>query len=485
MTVANTVGKKACLKRFELLIAKYPAAASYLRTQLGGHHLERWGAAFLQTFTCKTRATSRGEGSNKDYKFGNKRNLNVLDVYENIVAVQENKKKRRLLTNVVNGLDVVGSVSCSELWFKEATRVVKAHCSHYALQLIAKEMAHSPNYRVLLLGLPGVMPDHPDVDDDSVTLTQGDNVLHVSEDVFDIGAFCKSLELNEDLDESDPFKRANLSEYISHHDIGEDYRVLTIKHWRYDVTHYIVLFGKVVLSGDSATEVYKNFYCTCGDSVTSGVPCRHFWAAHKAMSVVAFYLGCMHKRWITTTGLTTYDLVTLEGVIGTAPSFDPATLCTARVMNPSTQTLMDVPIDVFKHSRVCYGKLWGLCRKVTSAVTVDYGHVHHKEFEEVVATLERILKQVQARAEMEVAPEENRHVLRELQNISNVQDPSRKNNKSKENRLCGYCRKSAGHNRASCPVRFADEAAKAASTSELVPCDTNIPLAVHESVNVA
>jgi hypothetical protein len=52
----------------------------------------------------------------------------------------------------------------------------------------------------------------------------------VSEAVFDIGAFCKALESSEDLDESDSFKRANLSEYISYHDIGEDYRVLTIKH---------------------------------------------------------------------------------------------------------------------------------------------------------------------------------------------------------------------------------------------------------------
>ena len=63
------------------------------------------------------------------------------------------------------------------------------------------------------------MPDHPDVADDSVTLTQGDNVLHVSENVFDIGAFCKALDSSEDLDESDPFKRANLNEYISHHEI--------------------------------------------------------------------------------------------------------------------------------------------------------------------------------------------------------------------------------------------------------------------------
>ena len=111
---------------------------------------------------------------------------------------------------------------------------------------------------------------------------------------------------------------------------------------------------------------------------------------------------------------------------------------------------------------------------MTSALTVDYGHVHHAEFEEVVQTLERILNQVKSSAEMQAAPEEDRQTLRALQNIENVQDPKRKNNKTKENRLCVYCKKSAGHNRASCPVRLADEA-KASNTSQVPPSDANIP----------
>ena len=123
-----------------------------------------------------------------------------------LLSFKKTRKKRRLLTNIVNGLDVVGSVSCSELWFKEAMRVIKAHCSPYVVQLIVKEMAHSPNYKVIGLGLPGVMPDHPDVDNESITLTQDDNVFQVSEDAFDINSFCKSLDTSEDLDESDPFK---------------------------------------------------------------------------------------------------------------------------------------------------------------------------------------------------------------------------------------------------------------------------------------
>ena len=208
----------------------------------------------------------------------------------------------------------------------------------------------------------------------------------MSEDVFDINAFCNSLDAREDLDERDPCKRDSLSEYTPHHDIGEDFGVLTMKHWKYDVMHYIVFYGKVVVSEDLAAKVYINLYCTCGDTITSMVPCRHFWAAHKTMYVAAFYLGVMYKRWITTSGLKSCDLVTAEGVIGKAPPFDPATLCTSRLINPSTQTFMDVPMDLFKHFRVCDVKLWGMCRKVTSAVTVDCGHVHHKEFEEVVAT---------------------------------------------------------------------------------------------------
>jgi hypothetical protein len=44
-------------------------------------------------------------------------------------------------------------------------------------------------------------------------------------------------------------------------------------------------------------------------------------------------------------------------IVGTAPLFDLATLNTAQVMNPSSNSLMDVPIDVYKHSQFSYGKL--------------------------------------------------------------------------------------------------------------------------------
>ena len=220
----------------------------------------------------------------------------------------------------------------------------------------------------------------------------------------------------------------------------------------------MVVYGKSVDPGLCDGDVYNHFYCTCGESITSGVPCRHFWAAHNTISAAAFTLGFLHPRWITTPGLTTYEIVTTAGVVGTTPRIDPASISTARVMNPLTQTLTDVPIDVFKHSRVCYGKMWGMCRKVTSAINVDSGKVHQEEFEELMATMERLLQKNNLRDEIQVAREEDIPVIRALQNIAKVQDPNRKNNKAKENRLCSYCKQSGGHNRASCPIRIADEA---------------------------
>jgi hypothetical protein len=92
-------------------------------------------------------------------------------MYENIVQVQPAKIKRRLMSNIVSGLDVVGSMSCSELWFKEAMRVLKLHCAPYAVELVAKQMACSANYRVIEFGLHVILPDAPSIDNDIVTLT--------------------------------------------------------------------------------------------------------------------------------------------------------------------------------------------------------------------------------------------------------------------------------------------------------------------------
>jgi hypothetical protein len=77
-----------------------------------------------------------------------------------------------------------------------------------------------------------------------------------------------------------------------------------------------------------------------------------------------------------------------------------------------------------------------------------------------------MLQELKARAEVQAAPEEDRPVLCVLEAIDNVQDPKRKNNKNKENRVCSYCKQSSGHNRSTCPVRQADKIRQQAPTSD-------------------
>ena len=169
---------------------------------------------------------------------------------------------------------------------------------------------------------------------------------------------------------------------------------------------------------------------------------------------------------MTTSPDADYELVSYDGVLGTTEPINPVVTTTTSVINPLTQTLTEVSIDKFKQSRTCYGKLWGLCRKVTSALTVDFGEVQQDEYAEIVATMERVLTKVKHRAELQAASEEDQPRLRALQEVSNVHDPRRVDNKSAKQRKCGYCKQvGSGHIKASCPQRAKDMAAAEAASA--------------------
>jgi hypothetical protein len=118
-------------------------------------------------------------------------------------------------------------------------RVLKLHCSPYAVELVAKQMVGSSNYRVIEFGLQGVSPDSADIDTVAITLTQGDNIVKLAEDDFDLNAFCNALDKIEEIEESNPFRRAKLIEFMNYHNVGEDYRVISIQNWKFEVVHYI------------------------------------------------------------------------------------------------------------------------------------------------------------------------------------------------------------------------------------------------------
>lgn len=185
----------------------------------------------------------------------------------------------------------------------------------------------------------GVIPDDGDLVPEDITLTQGDKVAETNPEEFDLSKFCKTLAAATDLNDSDPYRRSNLSDYIAKNEVGEDFTVLTVQHDKYDAVQYVILYEKVDMGSNGTC--YHGHYCTCGYLVTSGVPCRHFWAVHKRIGSAAFSLGQVHKRWMTTNPEADYELVTHDGVIGTTERINPVVARTTSVINPLTQQLTE------------------------------------------------------------------------------------------------------------------------------------------------
>jgi hypothetical protein len=42
---------------------------------------------------------------------------------------------------------------------------------------------------------------------------------------------------------------------------------------------------------------YQDYLCTCGSSIKSGMPCRHFWAVLQYLRVASFHFGMVNDLW--------------------------------------------------------------------------------------------------------------------------------------------------------------------------------------------
>ena len=94
----------------------------------------------------------------------------------------------------------------------------------------------------------------------------------VNHDVFDLNKFCNSLAAATDLNDADPYRRRNLSDYLAKHEVGEDFTVLTVQHDKYDAVQYVILFEKVDMGSQGTC--YHGHYCT----VYMWRPC-HVWGS--------------------------------------------------------------------------------------------------------------------------------------------------------------------------------------------------------------
>ena len=62
--------------------------------------------------------------------------------------------------------------------------------------------------------------------------------------------------------------------------------------------HFLLAKRPINMPGDQELSTFADFYCTCGSSVRSGVPCRHFWAVLLSQpGALGFHLGLVNDLW--------------------------------------------------------------------------------------------------------------------------------------------------------------------------------------------
>ena len=275
------------------MLKKYPKASSYLQKRLGAN-FSRWGAPWLQVFTASSFASSRGEGANKDYKSGViLRSLSLTEAYDQITAVQERKKKSEKVREIRAATSRVDSLKLCKQWYPEITKVLDDRVSGYAAQLCHEEMSSSGNYTLTGIYEPGAVPE----DDDSegqVTLTPVGDGPDVDPAALDLGRFTTQLD-DAELAEKDPFRRAGVASFLSSRpEIKDTCKVGHVRNNLHGVSQYLVFYDSVDVEGGA---VYKSHWCTCGMATTAGVPCRHFFAAHRQGRWAGFHVNLINRRW--------------------------------------------------------------------------------------------------------------------------------------------------------------------------------------------
>ena len=415
--------------RWDLLLQKYPKASPYLEKRLGAN-FPRWGAPWLQVFTASSFASSRGEGANKDYKSGVVlRSLSLCEAYDQVTSVQDRKSKNEKIREIRAGTSRVDSQKLCKQWFPDISKALDDRVSGYATQLCHEEMGSSGNYTLLGIYEPGRVPEDEDAEG-QVTLNPVAEVPDVNAGALDISRFTTHLD-NAELAEKDPFRRAGVASFLSSRPgILESCKVAHIQNNLHGFRQYLVFYDSVDVEGG---EVYKSHWCTCGMATTAGVPCRHFFAAHRHGRWAGFHLNLINRRWHKkeqrSEELWTYGNASTMVKIS-LPDDSTSVRRTATVHCPGLDKELDLPVHEHRRAKQAYGKLWGKSRTVTSLICLDFGrYLQEDDAEEYYAFLERMEERVRKRKAAEMAAPERRPLLEAKQAVSNVKDFNRPDKK--------------------------------------------------------
>eukprot|EP00873_Tetraselmis_striata_P014262 jgi/Tetstr1/434526/TSEL_023618.t1 len=410
ITTSKTQTEVAFRARWALLLARYPSAESYLKKQLGAN-FPRWGAPWLQCFSASSFASSRGEGANKDYKHGVLlRTLTLEEAFDRVREVQARKAKKTEIREIRAGTSRVDADKLCKQWFPDITDKLAEHISGYATQLCHEEMGSSGNYRVVACHEAAAVPDGEDLEGE-VTLHPVAEVPQVDPGTLNLRRFTEHLD-RADLAEKDPFRRAGLASFLASRPDGDTCKVVQVENSLHRVSQYIVFYDPVRVQcnreGDNVT-VFKSHWCTCGMCITAGLPCRHFYAAHRDLAWAGFHLHLINTRWHKT-------------------QLESSLLWTYGTNATRVSATVAAPL---------------------SAKTTDTSNKKRRKSSSPVV---RIEDGIRKRKALEAAAPADRALMAKIQAVANVQDYNRPDNKAKGRRKCSKCG-SAGHNRATCPKR--------------------------------
>ena len=406
----------------------------------------------MRVFTASSTSSSRGEGANKDYKIGLKsRSLTLDEAYEKITDVQKRKMKNQRAAIIREGTATVDARRLVEQWFPEINADLTTHVSGYCRERCQEQMGSSGNYTVRSVLEPGILPEEvshgSSLDVDGLAPAPD-----VDPETLDLTSFLRQFE-QEELGERDPYRRCCIASFLQEHPSIESFRIVQVENCKYGAVQYILFYDPVTVEGGS--QVFKHFHCTCGEPVTGGYPCRHFFAAHRHLRWAGFHLHMVNSRWhlhkINDATVHCYGTAEAGGstIVVPAPQLDDRT---TKMHCPALDKTLDIPVDQYREAKRTYGMLWGLARSTASLLCVDCGSVQLDECEEVMEVLKRVSDKVRKRQQVDACPPEDRALLEAKHGVANVKDVYRPDKRQRAFRKCGICGKT-GHNRATCPER--------------------------------
>jgi hypothetical protein len=332
-------------------------------------------------FNASSFASSRGEGTNKDYKHGVLlRTLTLVEAYDRVTHVHANKKRQGKNREVRAATSRVDSLKLSKQWFPDIAEALAQYVSGCATQLCHEEMGSNGNYRVVGCYDPSGVPEDDEMSTD-ITLAHVADVPEVDGATLDLTRFTAHLD-NAKLAEKDPFRRLGLASFLASQPDVSQSKVLRVENNLHRMSQYLVFYDPVTVQSSEGTgnvTIFKSHWCACGMATTAGLPCRHFYASHRHMGWAGFHMQFINSRWHTSQPksamLWTYGNGDLRV---TAPIVAPVTAKLVRVHCAGSIQVMAIPVDQQRHARQVYGNIWGKSRTVTSLICMDYGYVQER-----------------------------------------------------------------------------------------------------------